>query len=59
MVGSEVRSEGTLVIPAVNADQSDNGLYACVLVVMMANAAPLLVPAASTLLTVGGKALAN
>ncbi len=56
LVGSAEREEGTLLIPAVREDQSDNGLYECSFVVTIGStdAAPLVIPVATTLLTVGG-----
>ena len=56
-VGPEERQDGTLLIPSVSANQSDNGLYRCSFVVRVdgVNAAPLVISAATVLLTVGGK----
>lgn len=55
----EERQDGTLVIPSIREDESDNGLYRCSFVVRVngVNAAPLLIPAATVVLTVGGKEL--
>lgn len=57
LVGEAERQQGELVIASISADQSDNGLYECSLVVQASsvNAAPLVIPVASSLVTVGGK----
>ncbi len=55
VVGESERLDGTLVIPAIRENQLDNGLYRCRLVVRVSgvDAAPLIIPAASTIVTVG------
>ena len=60
IIGPESRDDGTLIIPAIRGDQSDNGLYECSLVVEKSglDAAPLVIPVASTVVTVGGELVA-
>ena len=58
IVGSEERASGSLSIPSVREDQSDNGVYRCLLVLSRngLNAPPLVIPVNyTTTLTVGGE----
>lgn len=61
VVGPEVRVQGELVIASVREDESDNGVYECLLVVSVegVTSEPLLISVGTTTLTVGGELIGS
>ena len=56
VLGDLVRESGGLTIPAISADQADNGVYVCSLVISRAgvSSAPIIKTAGTVTVTVGG-----